>query len=222
MRWDGKACSGKTAKFSYAAAKKAAGAAERSNGWRIPTRDELVALVDMSTKKKPHIDPQAFPKTPAAPFWAIPPGQRRRPQRLAGELRQRQGARQPRPGEVPAAPGAGGDVNGGATLPGSARERAAARSCRGVRSRGRLGKAPLRLAVRSSCAGRLAADLAVLFGADRQPRRRHPIRQASSASRAKGWRSCRRGRSSRTSASAPRRPTSRTPKAAPATRSRSR
>ena len=55
MHWDGKACSGKAATFSYAEAKKAATAiAQReSKAWRIPAREELVALVDMTTKKKP-------------------------------------------------------------------------------------------------------------------------------------------------------------------------
>jgi hypothetical protein len=71
MRWDGKACSGKLAKFSYAAAKKAADAA-RSAGkaWRIPTRDELVGLVDKTAKKKPRTDASAFPKAANGPYWA--------------------------------------------------------------------------------------------------------------------------------------------------------
>ena len=73
--WDGKACSGKPATFSYAAAKKAAVAiAQREDkAWRIPAREELVALVDM-TRKKPRIDPQAFPQTPAKLFWATRAG----------------------------------------------------------------------------------------------------------------------------------------------------
>lgn len=74
MRWDGKACSGKLLKFSYAAAKKAAAVRDGARAWRIPTRDELVALLDMTTKKKPRIDGQAFPQTPSAPFWASRPG----------------------------------------------------------------------------------------------------------------------------------------------------
>ncbi len=74
MRWDGKACSGKLLKFSYAAAKeKAAAAKDGAKAWRIPARDELVTLVDMA-KKKPLIDEQAFPQTPSAPFWASRPG----------------------------------------------------------------------------------------------------------------------------------------------------
>ena len=76
LRWDGKACSGKLAKFTYASAKQAAaGTAQREGkAWRIPDKDELVALVDMAQKKKPRIDGQAFPQTPSAPFWANRPG----------------------------------------------------------------------------------------------------------------------------------------------------
>ena len=72
MRWDGKTCSGKLVKFSYAGAKKSAAAAASADGkgWRIPAREELVALIDQNAKKKPKIDGEAFPKTPSAPFWA--------------------------------------------------------------------------------------------------------------------------------------------------------
>ena len=74
MHWDGKACSGKAATFSYAGAKKAAAAAKQGGkAWRIPAKDELVALVDMA-KKKPRIDPQAFPQTPSKLFWATREG----------------------------------------------------------------------------------------------------------------------------------------------------
>jgi len=71
MRWDGKACSGKMVKYSYAGAKEKALQSAKDDGkaWRIPSREELVGLVDM-TKKKPRIDAQAFPQTPSAPFWA--------------------------------------------------------------------------------------------------------------------------------------------------------
>jgi hypothetical protein len=72
MRWDGKACAGKLMKYDYRGAKRAAAAA--GNGWRLPTRDELVALVDRSQKKKPRIDGAAFPKTPSTGFWATRPG----------------------------------------------------------------------------------------------------------------------------------------------------
>ena len=74
MRWDGKACSGKLLKYSYAMAKQRAAVNDGGKSWRVPTRDELVGLVDMATKKKPRIDIQAFPQTPSAPFWASRPG----------------------------------------------------------------------------------------------------------------------------------------------------
>ncbi len=71
MAFEGKTCKGKLAKFKYADAKAAAAATGK--GWRIPSREELVALVDMA-KKKPRIDPMAFPGTPSAPFWATKAG----------------------------------------------------------------------------------------------------------------------------------------------------
>jgi Protein of unknown function (DUF1566) len=76
LRWDGKTCSGKLKTFKYPEAREAAAAAAKrdAKAWRIPTRDELVPLVDMSAKKRPRIDVKAFPQTPAKPFWAMRPG----------------------------------------------------------------------------------------------------------------------------------------------------
>ena len=74
QHWDGKACTGKLAKFTYGSAKQAAASAGGGKGWRVPTRDELVGLVDKNAKKKPKIDVQAFPNTPSAMFWASRPG----------------------------------------------------------------------------------------------------------------------------------------------------
>ena len=76
LRWDGKTCAGKVKTFKYPEAKEAAAAAAKGDAkaWRIPTRDELVALVDKTAKKKPRIDVKAFHETPAKPFWAIRPG----------------------------------------------------------------------------------------------------------------------------------------------------
>lgn len=71
LAWDGKTCKGKLAKFKYADAKIEA--KNVGKGWRIPSREELVGLVDMA-KKKPRIDPMAFPATPSAPFWATKQG----------------------------------------------------------------------------------------------------------------------------------------------------
>lgn len=71
LKWDGKTCAGKLLKVKYVGAK----AATRSAGkdWRLPSREELVGLVDMK-QKKPRIDKTAFPGTPSAPFWATKAG----------------------------------------------------------------------------------------------------------------------------------------------------
>ena len=76
LRWDGKACSGKLMTYKYAQAKDAAAdvAKGSAKAWRIPTKDELVGLVDKTAKKKPRIDVKAFPQTPAQPTWAMRPG----------------------------------------------------------------------------------------------------------------------------------------------------
>ena len=71
LAWDGKTCKGKLLTVKFAGAKAAASGVGK--GWRIPSREELVGLVDM-TKKKPRIDPLAFPGTPSAPFWATKQG----------------------------------------------------------------------------------------------------------------------------------------------------
>jgi hypothetical protein len=71
LAWNGKTCAGKLAKYKYGAAKTAASGVGK--GWRIPSRDELVGLVDMN-RKKPRIDPVAFPGTPSLPFWATKEG----------------------------------------------------------------------------------------------------------------------------------------------------
>ena len=73
MQWAGQTCAGKAAKFSFGAAKKAMAAAG-AGGWRIPSRDELLGIVDKGAKKKPRIDTVAFPKTPSALFWATREG----------------------------------------------------------------------------------------------------------------------------------------------------
>lgn len=73
MQWAGQTCAGKAAKYSFSAAKKAATAAG-AGGWRIPSREELLGLVDKAAKKKPRIDGAAFPKTPSTLFWATRAG----------------------------------------------------------------------------------------------------------------------------------------------------
>lgn len=69
MQWAGQTCSGKATKFSFAGAKKAL-TATGAGGWRIPSREELLGIIDTTAKKKPRIDGVAFPKTPSALFWA--------------------------------------------------------------------------------------------------------------------------------------------------------
>jgi hypothetical protein len=39
------------------------------SGWRLPTRAELLTLVD-PTRNNPAIDPNAFPNTASAAFWS--------------------------------------------------------------------------------------------------------------------------------------------------------
>ena len=75
MNWDGKTCAGKASKFSYRAAQKhaTASAGKSPQTWRLPTKTELLSLVDKSQKKKPLIDASAFPSTPNAMFWASRP-----------------------------------------------------------------------------------------------------------------------------------------------------
>ena len=70
-KYDGTTCKGTVLRLTYGDAKKAATAA--GAGWRVPTKDELVALVG-KTKKGPWIDATAFPATPALPTWASRPG----------------------------------------------------------------------------------------------------------------------------------------------------
>ena len=71
----GAPCGGKAATYKYAGAKQAAEtAASGGKAWRIPSREELVALVDKTSKKKPLIDAKAFPNTPKAAFWALREG----------------------------------------------------------------------------------------------------------------------------------------------------
>jgi len=41
-------------------------------GWRLPTLDELMSIVD-DTRACPTIDPDAFPGTPKATFWTATP-----------------------------------------------------------------------------------------------------------------------------------------------------
>ena len=73
--FDGTTCKGKATGFKFAGAKEAAASAAKAAGkaWRVPSKDELAALV-IKGKKKPFIDAAAFPAAPAAPTWASRPG----------------------------------------------------------------------------------------------------------------------------------------------------
>lgn len=56
--------------FSWADANTyCAGLSLAGSGWRLPTRVELVSIVD-DTRSNPAIDPTAFPSTPAEDFWS--------------------------------------------------------------------------------------------------------------------------------------------------------
>jgi len=73
--WDGKTCTGKLAKFSFAGAKQASDAAAASGkAWRIPNREELVTLYDAKLKRAPKIDGRIFPQATNGPFWATRAG----------------------------------------------------------------------------------------------------------------------------------------------------
>ncbi|MEI7894520.1 MAG: DUF1566 domain-containing protein [Myxococcales bacterium] len=56
--------------FSWADAKAyCAGLPTAGGGWRLPSRMELVSIVDL-TKSNPAIDTTAFPNTPSQAFWS--------------------------------------------------------------------------------------------------------------------------------------------------------
>lgn len=77
LQWNGTACTGKPMKFKFGEAKRHAADAAKggSQAWRLPTRSELVSLIDKTPKKKrPLIDTAAFPQTPNLQFWATRPG----------------------------------------------------------------------------------------------------------------------------------------------------
>jgi len=69
-KWDGKVCAGKPTKLNLVQAKKSSDSSNAA--WRIPTKDEFATLADRS-KKKPKIDPLAFPAKPKGLYWALRP-----------------------------------------------------------------------------------------------------------------------------------------------------
>jgi len=76
MRWNGTTCAGKPTRLTFAGAKKAASeaASAGAKAWRVPTKEELLSLVDVKARRKPRIDGEAFPRTPSLSFWAVRAG----------------------------------------------------------------------------------------------------------------------------------------------------
>jgi hypothetical protein len=68
LEWSATLCNGERAKF--AAAEKACAAL--GEGWRLPTRAELLSLVD-DTRSDPAIDTERFPDTKSAAYWTGTP-----------------------------------------------------------------------------------------------------------------------------------------------------
>lgn len=64
QEWKNEHCVGAINSFTFAAAQKLA-----SGEWRVPTKDELVTLIDPDRKKFPAIDMSAFPDMDANHPW---------------------------------------------------------------------------------------------------------------------------------------------------------
>ena len=71
QNWDGKVCAGKPTKISLAKAKEMGAA--MTPAWHLPTKEEMVSVVDKS-QKKVKIDATAFPGAPGVIFWATQAG----------------------------------------------------------------------------------------------------------------------------------------------------
>ncbi len=67
QKWDGTTCTGKATKVTLAKAKELG--SDLTPAMRLPTKDELVTIVD-KTQKKPAIDKAVFPGTPSAIYLA--------------------------------------------------------------------------------------------------------------------------------------------------------
>jgi hypothetical protein len=75
MKWENGSCAGKPTMVKLVDAKAIAAEANKADnkGWRVPNKEELAALV-VKGKKKPTIDADIFPNTPATLFWSLRPG----------------------------------------------------------------------------------------------------------------------------------------------------
>ena len=68
LEWSNTLCDGK--RVNHAAAEKACAALGK--GWRLPTRAELLSLVD-DTRSEPAIDTARFPDTQSGAYWTGTP-----------------------------------------------------------------------------------------------------------------------------------------------------
>jgi hypothetical protein len=64
QEWKNEHCVGAVSTFTFVSAQKQA-----SSGWRVPTKDELVTLIDPDRKSFPAIDMAAFPDMDANHPW---------------------------------------------------------------------------------------------------------------------------------------------------------
>lgn len=64
QEWKNEHCVGTINNFTFSSAQKQA-----SGGWRVPTKDELVTLIDSDRKNFPTIDMVAFPDMDASHPW---------------------------------------------------------------------------------------------------------------------------------------------------------
>ena len=64
QEWKNGHCAGDVIYYDFDTAQKQAG-----NGWRVPSKDELVSLIDPNLKKFPVVDTAAFPDMDANHPW---------------------------------------------------------------------------------------------------------------------------------------------------------